>query len=229
MITTVQSAHQKAYAALIHNAQSFMDAYVLETGICLEMISHSSGLITIGPDTSCTLLTVVGQVTITAKQCRILCSLYAYSSLVQSAWESEHYNLHRECMTTCESLSALADYELNLLYSQLYNGADADMFDYKTHDQERFGDNVVYHHKFKRGNHRYDTYVFLKDGFYAAVYRQSYSKKVEGVKKSFINDEKIVGPFEKVDFINAEFPEHVETDKLKKSDFFKGLKSDMHL
>jgi hypothetical protein len=51
-----------------------------------------------------------------------------------------------------------------------------------------FGDNPVYHDKFKRGDKRYDVFVYAKEDRFHIIYRRSFSKKnAEGIKQTFLN------------------------------------------
>lgn len=92
-------------------------------------------------------------------------------------------------------------------------------------DLERFGEQL-YHHFRKQGNHRWDTSVFRKnDGSFYIVFRHSYSKKnAEGVKKTFIQDEKVVYASDEYMLSKVELPELTDSEILKKSDFFRALR-----
>ncbi|MCW7763380.1 antirestriction protein ArdR [Photorhabdus luminescens] len=97
------------------------------------------------------------------------------------------------------------------------------MFNYKIEDAARYG-RQVYHHFRKKGNHRWDTCVFLDScGRYSAVFRHSYSKKVDDVKKTFIEDEFVVSASDAASFYKADFPVLEDTHTLKQSDFFRML------
>ncbi|PQQ35653.1 antirestriction protein ArdR [Photorhabdus luminescens] len=97
------------------------------------------------------------------------------------------------------------------------------MFDYRSEDAARYG-REVYHHFSKKGNHRWDACVFLdNNGRYSAVFRHSYSKKVNGVKKTFIDDEIVVSGEDAASFTKAMFPKLDDVQALKGSSFFNSL------
>ncbi|MCC8422674.1 antirestriction protein ArdR [Photorhabdus thracensis] len=92
---------------------------------------------------------------------------------------------------------------------------------FSRHQTQRHG-RQVYHHFRKKGNHRWDTCVFLdEDGRYSAVFRHSYSKKVNGVRKTFIEDERVVSARDATSFSQADFPALDDTQT--QSDFFLAL------
>lgn len=60
-------------------------------------------------------------------------------------------------------------------------------------DIAMFGDNQVYHDKFKRGNKRFDVFIYERDEIFTIVFRRSYSKKnAEGKKQTFVNHQAFV-------------------------------------
>jgi len=90
-------------------------------------------------------------------------------------------------------------------------------------DLTNYGEKV-FHHTRKQGNHRWDTTVRVNHaGCFTAIYRRSYSKKVDGKKKSFIQAETLVKGENAAEFLNAEFPNFPDTVILKESEFFKSL------
>ncbi|EFF9667486.1 MULTISPECIES: hypothetical protein [Enterobacterales] len=99
------------------------------------------------------------------------------------------------------------------------------MFDLRESDKKKFGEQL-YHHYRKQGNHRWDTAVHRKeDGSFYVVFRHSFSKKnAEGIKKTQVRDEKIIFAENERILMNAALPEYPDTDILRKSEFFKGLK-----
>lgn len=91
-------------------------------------------------------------------------------------------------------------------------------------DKEKFGERI-YHHFRKQGNFRWDTAVFKKDdGRFSVVFRYSFSKKnSEGIKKTYIRDERIIFAENEQSLKNAVFPDFPDSDILKKSDFFSAI------
>lgn len=92
-------------------------------------------------------------------------------------------------------------------------------------DLKKFGEQI-YHHFRKQGNHRWDTSVFRKDdGSFYVVFRHSYSKKnAEGVKKTFIQDEKVIYASDEHMLSNEILPEITDSEILTKSEFFQALR-----
>lgn len=92
-------------------------------------------------------------------------------------------------------------------------------------DLKKFGEQI-YHHFRKQGNHRWDTSVFRKDdGSFYVVFRHSYSKKnAEGVKKTFIQDEKVIYASDEYMLSNEILPEITDSEILTKSEFFQALR-----
>ncbi|MGC1014393.1 antirestriction protein ArdR [Pantoea agglomerans] len=92
-------------------------------------------------------------------------------------------------------------------------------------DLQKFGEQL-YHHFRKQGNHRWDTSVHRKeDGSFYIVFRHSFSKKnSEGVKKTQIRDEKVIHTKNESQLISAALPEFPDSEILRNSDFFKGLR-----
>ncbi|WP_426575623.1 antirestriction protein ArdR (plasmid) [Xenorhabdus stockiae] len=97
------------------------------------------------------------------------------------------------------------------------------MFHHKVEDEVKYGRQVYFHSR-KKGSHRWNTCVFLDDnGRYSAVFRHLYSKKVDGVKKDFVQHERVVSANDAASFSQVEFPEMRDAQTLKESDFFRAL------
>ena len=84
---------------------------------------------------------------------------------------------------------------LVLAYSQSFTVLENNLKfgDMRDNDLRVYGDNVLFHHKEKRGNKRFDVFLHEKNGEYIAIFRRAYAKRnAEGKNTTYVNAESIV-------------------------------------
>lgn len=101
-------------------------------------------------------------------------------------------------------------------------------FDFKKEDAAKYG-REVYRAFRGKGNHRWDTCVFVSEsGAYSAVFRHSFRKKFiedgKEIRRNVIDDEIVVTAPDAASFIKATFPQLADSKELKESPFFLNLK-----
>lgn len=123
-----------------------------------------------------------------------LATLYAYDKLSSAA---ESYGI-LWLIARCREQIKKIRHDLSTRSDLFYIGVEApegflNFQEMQLKDIAMFGDNQVYHDKFKRGNKRYDVFIYERDGQLHIVYRRSYSKKnAEGKKQTFVNHQAFV-------------------------------------
>lgn len=101
-------------------------------------------------------------------------------------------------------------------------------FDFRKEDVAKYG-REIYRAFRSKGNHRWDTCVFVNEsGSYAAVFRHSFRKKIiedgKEIRRNFIDDEIVVTAPDVDSFIRATFPQLTDAKELKRSGFFTHLR-----
>ncbi|EGL4300878.1 antirestriction protein ArdR [Salmonella enterica] len=101
-------------------------------------------------------------------------------------------------------------------------------FDFKKEDAAKYG-REVYRAFRSKGNHRWDTCVFVNEsGAYSAVFRHSFRKKViedgKEIRRNVIDDEIVVAAPDAGSFTRAKFPQLADAKELKQSGFFAHLR-----
>lgn len=101
-------------------------------------------------------------------------------------------------------------------------------FDFKVEDKARYG-NEIYRAFRSKGNHRWDTCVFVNEsGSYAAVFRHSFRKKFiedgKVIRRNVIDDETVVTAPDVSGFVRSRFPLLADAKELKQSEFFTRLR-----
>jgi len=84
---------------------------------------------------------------------------------------------------------------LMLAYCQSFNEVESSLKfgDMRENDFKTYGENVLFHHKEKKGNKRFDVFLHENEGQYTAIFRRSYSKRNnEGKNTTYVNAESIV-------------------------------------
>lgn len=123
-----------------------------------------------------------------------LATLYAYDKLVSAA---ESCGILWLTARGREQIRKIR-HELSARSDLFYVGVEApegflNFQEMQLKDIAMFGDNQVYHDKFKRGNKRFDVFIYERDEIFTIVFRRSYSKKnAEGKKQTFVNHQAFV-------------------------------------
>ncbi|MCK8417638.1 hypothetical protein [Erwinia amylovora] len=123
-----------------------------------------------------------------------LATLYAYDKLASAAESCGILWLIARCREQIRKIR----HELSARSDLFYVGIEApegflNFQEMQLKDIALFGDNWVYHDKFKRGNKRFDVFIYEREGTFHIVFRRSYSKKnMEGIKQTFVNHQAFV-------------------------------------
>lgn len=118
-----------------------------------------------------------------------LATLYAYDKLSSAAESCGILWLIARCREQIRKIR----YELSARSDLFYVGIEApegflNFQEMQLKDIAMFGDNLVYHDKYKKGNKRFDVFIYERDGTFNIVFRRSYSKKNEdGKRQTFVN------------------------------------------
>lgn len=118
-----------------------------------------------------------------------LATLYAYDKLSSAAESCGILWLIARCREQIRKIR----HELSARSDLFYVGIEPpegflNFQEMQLKDIAMFGDNPVYHDKFKRGDKRYDVFVYAQEDRFHIIYRRSFSKKnAEGIKQTFVN------------------------------------------
>nr|QZX60926.1 uncharacterized protein [Enterobacter cloacae subsp. cloacae] len=93
-------------------------------------------------------------------------------------------------------------------------------------DAAKYG-REVYRAFRSKGNHRWDTCVFVNESGASAVFRHSFRKKIiedgKEIRRNVIDDEIVVAAPDAGSFTRAKFPQLADAKELKQSGFFARL------
>lgn len=153
-----------------------------------------------------------------------LATLYAYDKLSAAAESCGILWLIARCREQIRKIR----HELSARSDLFYVGIEPpegflNFQEMQLKDIAMFGDNQVYHDKYKKGNKRFDAFVYEREGQLHIVYRRSYSKKnAEGKKQTFVNHQAFVtvpaAQLRSADITVQGFG--FMADRLKESDWF---------
>ncbi|MGC0802492.1 hypothetical protein WKH50_21375 [Pantoea agglomerans] len=145
------------------------------------------------PDTSCeiSLLSAFSFIKTTPEIAGMLATLYAYDKLSAAAESCGILWLIARCREQIRQIRRDLSARSELFYVGIEPpGGFLNFQEMQLKDIDLYGDNQVYHDKYKKGNKRFDVFIYEREGTFYIVYRRSYSKKNgDGKRQTFVNSQ----------------------------------------
>ncbi|MEN4807268.1 hypothetical protein [Pantoea agglomerans] len=147
----------------------------------------------ITPDTSSeiSLLSAFSFIKTTPEIAGMLATLYAYDKLSSAAESCGILWLIARCREQIRQIRRDLSARSELFYVGVEPpGGFLNFQEMQLKDIDLYGDNQVYHDKYKKGNKRFDVFIYEREGTFYIVYRRSYSKKNgDGKRQTFVNSQ----------------------------------------